>query len=112
MSNMAKEALERGGGKACSASHGGDCRHYGILDLRPMDRSSFLYYSKDGGWLKDKHCMSCHENVKDMQMNKGAKSFLRYCEMGLKSAKLDQNGEAEEKALYEDHNCLMILCVP
>ena len=54
VSNMAKEALERGGGKACLATHGGGCRHYGILDFRSMERNYFLYYSKEGGWLNKK----------------------------------------------------------
>ena len=54
VSNIAKEALERGGGKASSATHGGGCRHYGILDLCSMERNYFLYYSKEGGWLNKK----------------------------------------------------------
>jgi len=112
VSNIAKEALERGGGKASSATHGGGCRHYGILDLCSMERNYFLYYSKEGGWLNKKSCVSCGICVTKMKLDKGTKSLLRYCEMGLKSAKINRDGEKEDKEFFDDHNCSMVLCVP
>ena len=79
ISTFAKEALERGGGRACVATHGTGCRHYGILDMKLLDRQNFLYYSKKGGWLEGKYCLNCNVLTNDMCMDKVSKSYLRYC---------------------------------
>ena len=112
ISTIAKEALQRGNGRACVATHGSGCRHYGIWDLYPMDAKTFSFYSKNKGWLDDKKCIECHMDTKDMVMDKVSKIYMRYCEMGLKSYKYNKNGNDEEKAAYNDHDCNMILCVP
>ena len=112
ISIIAREALARGGGKACLASHGNGCRHYGILDLRRMDTKTYAFYSKDGGWLQNKFCISCKKNTKEMVMDKITKSYLIYCEMGLKSRLYSGYTCDEEKNIFDDHNCDMILCVP
>ena len=111
ISTMAKEALERGGGRACKATHGKGCRHYGVLDLRGMDTKTYLYYAKEGGWIYNKSCNSCRKDTKDMTMDKGSRYYLRYCEMGLKGLKYNINGCLDERDLFEDHNCDMLLCV-
>ena len=111
VSNMAKEALGRGGGRACVATHANGCRHYGILDLLAMDNKNYLYYIKNGGWLRNKICIKCNVKAIDMPMDKGTKCYLRYCEMGLKGAKYNKNGTIDEKAFFEDHDCNMVLCV-
>lgn len=109
---MAKEALERGGGKACKATHNNGCRHYGILDLRPMDSKNYSYYSKCGGWLQDKCCINCCIDTKDMTADKYTRNYLHYCEMGLKSIKYNLDGTNNEKKYFMDHDCNTILCVP
>lgn len=111
ISTMAKQALERGGGRACVATHANGCRHFGILDLRGMDAKTFAYYTKEGEWLYNKLCLTCHIPTVDMCMDKVTKCFLHYCEMGLKGTKYNGNGSCDEKEIFEDHNCNMVLCV-
>lgn len=111
VSTMARLALKRGGGRACIATHGSGCRHFGILDLHPMDRTNFLFYLKDDGWLNGKQCLNCGKNTNDITMDKSTKTYLRYCEMGLRSMKYKKNGNEEETALFNDHCCNMILCI-
>lgn len=111
ISDVAKEALGRGGGKACVATHGHGCCHFGLLDLRGMDQKTFCYYSKDGAWLAGLVCISCDHKVKEFTQDKSTKNFVMYCEMGLKSFKMNKNGNDEEKKLFEDHYCDMVLCV-
>lgn len=112
ISTFAKEALERGGGRACVATHGTGCRHYGILDMKSLDRQNFLYYSKKGGWLEGKYCLNCNVLTNDMCMDKVSKSYLRYCEMGLKSTKYVMRRSEDEIVAFEDHDCNMVLCIP
>ena len=112
ISSMAKDALGRGGGRACVATHAGGCKHYGILDLHPMDHWNFVYYTREGEWLSDKCCISCQSKAIMLKMDKGTKVYLRYCEMGLKSLKYDKDGDEDEKDMYENHHCLLVLCVP
>src|SRR5687768_7655242 len=75
ISLVAKQALERGGGRACKATHGGGCRHFGILDLKALDKANFLFYLKKGGWLENKDCLHCGTVTKDMKLDKLLKSF-------------------------------------
>jgi len=93
------------------ASHGNGCRHYGILDLSTMDSKNYLYYSKPGCWLEGKTCCNCQLGIKDMTMDKATKCFLRYCEMGLKGSRYNENGNKDDKELFLDHHCDMVLCV-
>ena len=44
--SIAKEALGRGGGRACIATHGNGCRHYGILDLHPIDSKFYILHEE------------------------------------------------------------------
>ena len=111
ISNFAKEALGRGGGRACVATHGHGCCHFGILDLRGMDPKTYFYYSKDGAWLTDKVCMACKHGVQDLTQDKSTKNYLMYCEMGLKLLKFNRNGNEDEKISFDDHTCDMVLCV-
>src|SRR4051812_46536425 len=53
ISTMAQEALKRGGGRACKATHRNGCRHFGLLDLKEMDSKTFMHYCKFGNWLND-----------------------------------------------------------
>ena len=111
VSTLAKEALERGGGCACLATHDNGCCHYGILDLREMDQKTFNYYSKEGGLLENKFCVACELHTKDMCIDKGTKSYLQYCKMGLKSIKYCMYENEDEKAYFDNHDCKMILCI-
>lgn len=111
ISTMAKEALERGGGRACVATHENGCRHYGILDLHGMDAKTYGYYTREGEWLNIKKCCGCQLNTKDMTLDKGSKYFVRYCEMGLKGYKYSMKGDNAKTSFFEDHNCDMILCI-
>jgi len=111
VSNIAKEALKRGGGKACVATHGMGCRHYGILDLKPMDGKNYHFYTKNGGWLDGKVCVDCNNKTASMIMDKGSKSFVRYCEMGLKGMRFNRNGSEDDINSYQDHHCNTILCI-
>jgi len=112
ISDLARNALLRGGGRACKATHLGGCRHYGILDLYPMDSKNHLYYSKHESWLTGKACIDCGMAVDNMKLDKGTKTYLRYCEMGLASAKFNKNGTNEEQEMYLDHECNTLLCIP
>src|SRR5688500_2516889 len=87
ISSFVKEALGRGRGQACVATHGGGCRHCSLVDLKSLERQNFLYYSKSGGWLDGKSCFHCKLVPKDMIYDKVSKAYMRYCEMGLKSLK-------------------------
>ena len=111
ISLIAKEALERGGGRACVATHGNGCRHYGILDLSAMNSKNYMFYSKPGFWLDGKTCMVCKIDTKDMALDKVTKCYLRYCEMGLKGSKYNADGNQDDMKSYLDHNCSMVLCV-
>ena len=44
-------------------------------------------------------------------MDKASKCFLRYCEMGLKGLCFNENGDKNDKDLFLDHYCEMVLCV-
>jgi len=112
VSTIAREALERGGGRACKATHGSGCRHYGILDLKEMDAPTYSFYSKNGGWLDEKVCVVCRMGTNVMKLDKGSRSVLRYCGMGLKSVRYNRNGDPDETEIFEDHDCSMILCIP
>ena len=112
MSICAKEALERGGGRACIATHANGCRHLGILDLYPMDLKTYTYYMKPGGWLFDKACNDCQSGVGTMVVDKVTKNLLRYCEMGLKLVRFNKMGEKDDKESFNDHDCSMVLCIP
>ena len=112
ISDIAMEALQRGGGRACVASHAGGCRHYGILDLYPMDTRTYAFYVKKNGWLTNKCCTVCQQTTSEMSIDKVTKTLLRYCEMGLKSIKLNRDGDEDKKQMFIDHDCNMIMCVP
>jgi len=111
ISQVAKEALGRGGGRACMSTHANGCRHYGILDLHGMDPKNYSYYSKEGGWLYGKECKSCQLSINKMDMDKISKFYLFYCEMGLKGYKYNKNGNDSERDIFLDHSCDMVLCV-
>lgn len=111
ISNESKMALMRGGGQACVASHGNGCCHYGILDLAAMDSKNYTFYSKPGCWLEGKTCCSCHLEIENLIMYKATKCFLQYCEMGLKGSQYNEHGNEEDKKLFMDHYCDMVLCI-
>ena len=46
-----------------------------------------------------------------MTLDKGSKTYLRYCEMGLKLMRIYKNGELENREAFLDHDCDLILCI-
>lgn len=111
LSTMAKLALERGGRHAVKATHGSGCRHYGILDLRVMDSNNFKFYLRNNGWLVGKSCIECEKDTSLMTLDKITDSFLMHCEMELKSPKIRKHANATEMESFNDHDCVMILCI-
>ena len=111
ISSLAKQALDRGGGKACVATHSGGCRHYGILDLQAMDSKNYLFYTKPGGWLNGKSCIDCQLCINKMLLDKCTKTYLQYFDMGLKGIKFNRHGDADKQNSYNDHHCETILCI-
>lgn len=76
-----------------------------------MNKTNFIYYSCDGGWLQNKCCVDCGVATSDMIVDWITKFYLYYCEMGLKSARYDKDQSVEEKEMFDNHECSMILCV-
>lgn len=47
-----------------------------------------------------------------MRLDKSSKTYLRYCEMGLKSRKNNKNGDSDEQNIFADLYCTMVMCIP
>ena len=103
-------ALEQGGGRACVASHEGGCRHFGIMDLKPMHKTNYSFYIQEGQWLNGKQCGDCLVGSDSVTMEKGSGIMVYYCEMGLGARKYNKEGDLGDKSRYLDHECLLVLC--
>ena len=62
--------------------------------------------------MHGKCCKLCNLVTNNMKMDKSSKSYMRYCEMGLKSIKYISKSSEDEIVSLEDHDCDMILCMP
>jgi hypothetical protein len=89
------------------------------MDLNSMSElKDFNHYNKINFWLHGKICLGpghdkkCYKKMtkEDMKPEKGSNIRLFYCDMGIKAEQYKKNGTDEEKILYEDHECSMVLC--
>jgi hypothetical protein len=119
VSEEVQEALTRGGGKAHKKKHGYGCRHYGVMDLNSMSElKDFNHYNKINFWLHGKICLGpghdkkCSKKMtkEDMKPEKGSNIRLFYCDMGIRAEQYKEKSTDEEKIIYEDHECSMVLC--
>ena len=109
----------KGRGKAHKKIHEYGCRHYRVMDLKDMSTlRDFYHYNSKDCWLVGKRCLGPGNNVtctiqmnkEDMEPEKGSNIRLYYCDMGIRAANYMQQRTEEERKLYNDHKCNMVLC--
>jgi len=93
------------------------CRHYGLLELIPMDRKYLQAFVKVGGWLYETPCADCAkkeegDNERVMEVAsllelKGRGGLGYYCNCGPNGHKMS---EADEPGRKQEWSCNLILC--
>lgn len=100
-----------------SDSHG--CKHYGLMDLIPLDKAHLTWFVADNGWLDKKPCTDCNQMDKEhpdynnrvlemkQLLTKGNREFGVYCNCGPRAHKMKANDETKPY-----FTCEMVLCPP
>jgi hypothetical protein len=105
VSEKAKKAMARRGGKAHKCIHGYGCHHYGVMDLHDMSSlRDFNHYDSKDNWLNGKRCLgpnnkiTCPRKMTKEAMVPETRSniHLHYCDMGIRVVNYGARGTDEE----------------
>ena len=112
-------AEKQGIRKVPTATDAHGCTHFGLMDLKPLDRVHLTLFVAANGWLDKKPCTDCNRMDKDdpdytdrvlemkQLLTKGNKEFGHYCNCGPRAHTMSADDESKP-----DYTCGLVLCPP